>query len=167
VKLGLVAGWADDELQHPSYVAAREPAARFARRLSTQAACRGALDVVGWRQAAQDGGGHQASLRSVVVLGDGARWIWDEAAASFGSERIEIVDWYHATHHLWALAKALHGEPGPSTHTPTWQRRAEAVLWSRGGAALVAHLARTRPTTPEAAKVLATERGYCHTNAAA
>jgi hypothetical protein len=69
VKLGLVAGWASSELQTPSYVAAREPAVRFARRLSTEAACRGALDVVGWRQAAQDGGGHQAVLRSVLVLG--------------------------------------------------------------------------------------------------
>jgi hypothetical protein len=165
VKLGLVAGWTDAALQVPSYVAAREPAARFARRLSTEAACRGALDVVGWRQAAQDGGGHQAILRSVVVLGDGARWIWDEAAASFGSERTEIVDWYHATQHLWLVAKALHGEPGPTAHTATWQRRAETVLWQRGAAALLPHLDRTRPPTSDAAKALATERGYFRTNA--
>src|SRR5437764_954645 len=52
VKLGLVAGWDADALQAPSYVAARQPAARFARRLSTEAACRGALDLVGWCQAA-------------------------------------------------------------------------------------------------------------------
>ena len=166
VKLGLVAGWVDRQLQRPSYVAAREPAARFARRLSTEAACRGALDVVGWRQAAQDGGGHQAILRPVVIVGDGAHWIWDEAAASFGSERTEIVDWYHATEHLWVLAKALHGESGPTTHTATWQRRAETVLWQHGAAALLPHLARLRPPTPEAAKVLATERGYFRANAA-
>jgi len=166
VKLGLVAGWASDQLQAASYVAAREPAQRFAHRLSTEAACRGALDVVGWRQAAQDGGGHQAILRSVVVLGDGARWIWDEAAASFGSERTEIVDWYHAHQHLWEVAKVLHGEPGPTTHTATWQRRAETLLWRRGAAPLVPHLARVRPPTPQAAKKLATERGYFRSNAA-
>ena len=164
VKLGLVAGWADEQLQAPSYVAAREPAVRFAQRLSTEAACRGALDVVSWRQAAQDGGGHQAILRPVVILGDGAKWIWDEAAASFGSERTEIVDWYHATEHLWTLAKALHGEPGPTTHTATWQQRAETLLWTRGATALLPHLARLHPATAEAAKTLVTERGYFRTN---
>ncbi len=96
----------------------------------------------------------------------GARWIWQEAAASFGSERTEIVDWYHATEHLWALAKALLGEPGPTTHTPTWQRRAESVLWHRGAAALLPHLARIRPPTPHATTKLATERGYFRTNVA-
>ena len=67
VKLGIVAGWQAGELQTPSYVAAREPAAAWARRLTAEAARRGALDVVGWRVA----GGDEASLHAVDVVGDG------------------------------------------------------------------------------------------------
>ena len=55
-------------------------------------------------------GGTPADLRPVVVLGDGARWIWEHVATLFGSERTEIVDWFHASEHLWTAAKALHGE---------------------------------------------------------
>jgi hypothetical protein len=31
-------------------------------------------------------------LRRVVVLGDGAKWIWEHSATLFGSERTEIVN---------------------------------------------------------------------------
>jgi Bacterial regulatory proteins, luxR family len=68
VKLGLVGGWQHGHLQQPSYVAAREAAPAFARRLGSEAARRGALDVVKWHPW----DGTPAELRSVVVLGDGA-----------------------------------------------------------------------------------------------
>jgi hypothetical protein len=48
VKLGLVGGWQHGHLQHPSHVAARDPASAFARRLGAEAARRGALDVTEW-----------------------------------------------------------------------------------------------------------------------
>src|SRR5439155_15892069 len=138
VKLGIVGGWTgtrpDAHLEAPSYVAAREKAAPFARRLSTEAARRGALDVVGWRGHAADGGGHEALLRPVVVLGDGAKWIWDEVAATFGGERTEIVDWWHSAEHLWDLSKTLHGNGTPEVtawaetgQTPTVAARAAAT----------------------------------------
>jgi hypothetical protein len=80
VKLGVVGGWTgmrpDAHLKRPSYVAARQEAAPFARRLGAEAARRGSLDVVGWRGQAADGGGQEAILRSVVVSCDGAKWIW-------------------------------------------------------------------------------------------
>ncbi len=66
VKLGVVGGWTGARpaahLQAPSYVAARERAAPFARRLGAEAARRGALDVVGWRGRAADDGFSGASL---------------------------------------------------------------------------------------------------------
>ena len=91
-------------------MAAREPARRCAERLVGEAARRGALEVVGWRGAALDGGGYEALLRPVVIVGDGARWIWDEVAASFGGERTAIIDWCHAAEHLGTVATALFGE---------------------------------------------------------
>jgi hypothetical protein len=39
-----------------------------------------------------------------------AKWIWEHVATLFGSERTEIVDWFHATEHIWTVAKELHGE---------------------------------------------------------
>src|SRR6266853_6533380 len=95
IKLGLAGGWQDGELVNPTYVAARETASTFAPRLGTEAARRGALDIVDWRGLGSDGGGEEAILRRVVVIGDGARWIWEHVAPLFGSERVEILDWYH------------------------------------------------------------------------
>jgi hypothetical protein len=51
----------------------------------------------------------------VVVLGDGATWIWEHVATLFGTERTEIVDWYHTSEHIWTLANVLYGEATPAT----------------------------------------------------
>ncbi len=178
VKLGIVSGWAsergrsadgsrpldDAHLQAPSYVAAREKAAPFARRLGTEAARRGALDVVAWHGTAADGGGHEAVLRPVVMLGDGATWIWHEAAAVFGTERTEIVDWYHASEHLWDLAKVLHGVGSPEA--AAWAEQATHRLWHHGPTALRAFLRQARAATADARQVLRRERGFFAANAA-
>jgi len=47
IKLGLVADWQADGLVSASYVAARETATSFAPRLGSEAARRGALNIVG------------------------------------------------------------------------------------------------------------------------
>jgi hypothetical protein len=160
VKLGLAGGWQDGHLRQPSYVAAREPARAFARRLGTEAARRGALDVTEWHPW----DGTPAQLRPVVVLGDGAKWIWQEIAPLFGAERTEIVDWYHATEHVWTVAKVLHGEASPET--TAWARAALDRLWQHGPSALLAWFDSTIPATAETASVLRRERGYFASNAA-
>ena len=167
VKLGIVGGWTgarpEAHLEAPSYVAAREKAAPVARRLGAEAAQRGALEVVGWRGRAADGGGQAAILRSVVVIGDGAKWIWDEVAASFGGERTEIVDWWHAATHLWDLSKVLHGEGTPQA--TAWAEHAKHLLWRHGPVPLLVLLRETIALTDDALKVLHRERGYFTTNA--
>lgn len=50
-----------------------------------------------------------AAHRVVVVLGDGAPWIWHLAETVF-PQRVEILDWYHADEHLSAVARGLYGE---------------------------------------------------------
>ena len=159
VKLGLVGGWQDDHLHQASYVAAREAAPAFARRLGTEAARRGALDVVKWHPW----DGTPAELRSVVVLGDGAKWIWEHVATLFGSERTEIVDWYHASEHLWTVAKELHGEDTPETKT--WARTALDYLWQGGPKPVLEWFDATQPATTAVAAVLKRERGYFSSNA--
>jgi hypothetical protein len=104
-----------------------------------------------------------AELRSVVVLGDGAKGIWEHIATLFGSERTEIVDWYHATEHVWTTAKALYGEDTPQTQA--WARTALDALWQRGPKALLKCCDATQSTTSTAATLLKRERGYFSSNA--
>jgi hypothetical protein len=154
VKLGVVGGWQHGQLHQASYVAARETAPSFAPRLGAEAARRGALDVVKWHPW----DGTPAELRSVVVLGDGAKWIWEHVATLFGSERTEIVDWFHATEHIWTVAKALHGEDTPET--AAWAKTALDHLWTAGPTPALEWFDATQPGTTEAAAVLKRERGY-------
>jgi len=159
VKLGLVGGQDDGVLQAPSYVAARAGVEQFGQRLLTEAARRGALDVVG--RAGPVTGRGLAVLRAVVVLGDGAVWIWSLAAEHFG-ERTEIVDYFHASEHLWAVARALFGE-GPAA--TAWADARTAELRQTGAAPVRLALAAATAPTPAAAAVLRRERGYFRTNA--
>ena len=45
----------------------------------------------------------------VYVVADGGVWIWNMVADRF-SEAVGVLDFYHASQHLWALAHALHPE---------------------------------------------------------
>ena len=46
--------------------------------------------------------------RQIVVLGDGAPWIWKLACEHF-PEAVQIVDLYHAQEHVWQVARAVYG----------------------------------------------------------
>jgi hypothetical protein len=48
----------------------------------------------------------------VIVLGDGASWIWHLAEEHWPGA-VQILDFYHATEHLWALGRSLWGERSP------------------------------------------------------
>ena len=45
----------------------------------------------------------------VYVVADGGVWIWNLVADRF-AEAVGVLDFYHASQHLWALAHALHPE---------------------------------------------------------
>jgi hypothetical protein len=72
-----------------SYLATFAPAAEFGTLMAAEARRRGA--------------GH---VRQLTMLGDGAHWIWNLAAAHF-PEATQIVDLYHAREHLHELGKLL------------------------------------------------------------
>ncbi len=160
VKVGLVAGQEHGSLVAPSYVAAREGPAHFGPRLLTEAARRGALTIVGW--AGPLTGRGLAHLRPVVVLGDGAAWIWNLAADHFGAA-IEVVDYYHATEHIWTVARALHST---ETTAAAWAQPLCRALLAEGPTPLLAAFTAAQPATAEAREVLRRERGYFQTHAA-
>jgi hypothetical protein len=161
VKLGLVGGQLEGKLVDLSYLAVRASPDEFGPRLLAEAARRGALEVVGWKGSVTGRG--LAVLRRVVILGDGAVWIWNLAAEHFG-ERIEIIDYYHASEHVWALANAFYGEGTPKARD--WARRQSGHLLTKGVAGLLRALGAIKQCRPEAKEALHRERGYFRTNAA-
>lgn len=96
------------------------------------------------------------------VVGDGARWIWDLAAEHFG-ERTEVVDFYHAAEHVWAVARAVYGADADEARIGATV--AIRALRDVGAAPVRAALAALRPETAAAAEVVRVERGYFATNA--
>jgi hypothetical protein len=48
-----------------------------------------------------------ASAKEALVIADGALWIWNLARDRFGDAR-QRLDFYHASEHLWSVARALH-----------------------------------------------------------
>jgi hypothetical protein len=52
-----------------------------------------------------------ARARWILVVGDGAPWIWNVAADRWATAE-EILDFYHASEHVWELGRALYGEAG-------------------------------------------------------
>ena len=50
-----------------------------------------------------------AESRKVVILGDGAPWIWNLAEELF-TDRVEILDWYHADENISRVARVVFGE---------------------------------------------------------
>ena len=127
-----------------SYLASFAPAAEFATLVHAEARRRGADHI-----------------RHLVVLGDGAPWIWNLATAIL-PEATPIVDLYHARQHLHALAAQLTGTLGDAH--PDWLAARLADLDAGDIETLVAQTTRLpmdHDTARETAKALA----YFKTNA--
>jgi len=62
--------------------------------------------------------------RDVVVLGDGSKWIWNQAASNF-PRATEILDFYHAAEHLSEVAKAWYGADSPRSAKWLENRKAD------------------------------------------
>jgi hypothetical protein len=71
-----------------------------------------------------------AAQRRVVVLGDGAPWIWHVAAELF-PRRVEILDWYHVDEHVSGVARILYGEGTEKART--WRQTQLDRLWIDAG----------------------------------
>jgi hypothetical protein len=161
VKVGVVGGVVNRATTALTYTAAREGPDRFGRRLVAEAARRGALEVVGWNGPLRGRG--LARLRPVVILGDGARWIWELAAEQFG-ERVEIVDSYHASQHLWEVARAL--APDDPSAQAAWAHPLARRLRDQGIAPIHDALAAASvPADSPAASILRRERAFFRANA--
>jgi hypothetical protein len=129
-----------DKMTQAHYVAAQESSEEFGKRLYARAALSG-----------------MAGAKEVVTLGDGADWIWNQAAMHFAGS-VEILDYYHACEHIWSFATARYGEG--SAARKRWAQTHCHKLKASGPASLLRSLRRCKPKTPEQAEVLRLELGY-------
>ncbi|MCJ8281487.1 MAG: ISKra4 family transposase [Rivularia sp. ALOHA_DT_140] len=66
-----------------------------------------------------------------VVIGDGAHWIWSMASEQFPGS-VEILDFYHLSEYVWAVAKAAYPnkEETQSDWVKTQQQLLKKSQWS-------------------------------------
>jgi ssDNA-binding Zn-finger/Zn-ribbon topoisomerase 1 len=57
-----------------------------------------------------------AQAHKVLVIADGALWIWNLTGDRFGQAQ-QRLDYYHASQHLWAVAHGLHPENEAAART--------------------------------------------------
>lgn len=99
-------------------------------------------------------------LRRVGVMGDGARWIWDDFAPRVPNRR-EILDFYHATEHLAVVAAARFPE---ASAREQWLAEMRHELRHVGPWRVIREVERWRPTTAAAQQVRRAELGYLRRN---
>jgi hypothetical protein len=73
----------------------------------------------------------------VVVIGDGAQWIWRLAQEHF-PQATQILDWYHVTEYVWKAAHAIYGEDNPLAKR--WARKQLDDLWEGRTHKVIRHL---------------------------
>jgi hypothetical protein len=96
-------------MQQPSYTAALAEAEAFGWQLYVEARRRGVM-----------------LAEEVIVIGDGAHWIWKLADQLFPGAT-QIVDWYHASQYVWNAATAIHGD-GTAARAE-WAQQQLSALW--------------------------------------
>lgn len=102
--------WLDQRLaRHSRYLGSFENSQRFGWELWIEA-CR-----CGLREAEE-----------VVYIGDGAAWIRTEQTRHFRKATF-IIDWYHASEHIWDCGKAMFGDGTGATSQ--WAKKHLDWLW--------------------------------------
>ncbi len=74
---------------------------------------------------------HQAGAdhcRDVAVVADGGPWIWQETGKYF-PRSVQVLDYYHASQHLWAAAQARYGEGTPAARE--WAKALEDLMYEQ------------------------------------
>jgi hypothetical protein len=80
----------------------------------------------------------------VVIVGDGAEWIWNRA--TWFIRRCEILDFWHAMEHAWEFAHLRYGEG--SQQADQWVHQIGIDLKAGKIEQVIARLKRLRPKSP-------------------
>ena len=97
----------------------------------------------------------------VVIIGDGAEWIWKRAELFV--RRCEILDYWHAVEHAWEFARLQYGDP--SAQAARWVHRLARDLRDGKVQRVIARLKTLRTTRPEVQEKLEALIRYYSDNA--
>jgi len=89
--------------------------------------------------------------KEIVILGDGAPWIWNLVGHHL-PRAIQIVDYYHASEHLWDVGKAIFGEGTPATSK--WVKEAKKLLTAGKIEKLIATFEKLKPIKRDARTIV-------------
>jgi hypothetical protein len=81
----------------------------------------------------------------VVIVGDGAEWIWNRA--TWFIHRCEILDYWHALEHAWDFARLRYGEG--SQQADQWVHQIACDLKAGKVQQVISRLKRLRPKSPQ------------------
>jgi hypothetical protein len=98
----------------------------------------------------------------IVFVADGAVWIWNLASEHF-PDAVEIIDWYHATEHLWRVANSWYGEG--TAKAKNWVKANKARLMEDGVNRVIASIRQWKPISADQAEVKQDNLHYFTTNA--
>jgi Uncharacterised protein family (UPF0236) len=127
-----------------SYVGAIETAEEFAKRIYGEAKRRG-LD----------------RAQKVIILGDGAVWIWNIADECF-PWAIQIVDLYHACEYYWKVARAVLGSNPKKMKQWAEKRRKQLTAGNVNG--VIAAIQKLSPSTEHEKDICDKAIGYFQNN---
>ena len=96
------------------------------------------------------------------VIADGAKWIWNSVVPEHFSTSRQVVDWYHATEHLYTVSHLVHGEG--TAEATRWVKAMETPLYQGHTFRVVEAIQDLAQTHTDLAEKLQTEAGYFTTN---
>lgn len=84
-----------------------------------------------------------ANAQEKIFVSDGGEWCWSIRATYF-AQAVGILDWYHASEHVWACGKS---QSSDGAQTQAWVEEALKRLSEDGGSGLWTWLKDQRPKT--------------------
>jgi hypothetical protein len=102
------------------------------------------------------------AAKEVIVLGDGAIWIWYMFGRQFPGA-IQILDFYHACEHLAKVANAMYGTD--SDLSLQWQKERQCELKANGVAEVVKRIDAWQPSALGHQEIRRIESAYFSDNA--
>lgn len=123
---------------------------------------RGGVDALKeqlWAEAMRHGLGR---AHEVLIVADGAVWIWNLADDRFAGAR-QRVDFYHVSQHLWSVAHTLH--PDDAAAARAWVEPLLAKLKADASGEVITELEQLRERVEGAARAqVERERAYLETH---
>lgn len=93
----------------------------------------------------------------LCVVADGAAWIWNRVDEVF-PEAKQVLDYYHCSEHLHELAAAQYGKGTQKARE--WVEASLLRLFLKQKSHVIAGIKRTKPSSAEAAKLIAQTAAY-------